>query len=72
MSTDYFKIEGGYVYDPANDVDGQVQDIWIQAGKIVEPPTDPSIRPVRVLNATGLVIMPGGIDMHCRLGRSCE
>jgi formylmethanofuran dehydrogenase subunit A len=64
--TEYFQIAGGYVYDPANGVDGQVRDIWIQDGKIVEPPT-PFVRPTRVLNASGLIVMPGGIDMHCHI-----
>ncbi len=67
MSDALFKIAGGYVYDPANGVDGQVQDIWIEGGKIVEAPSDPSVKPSRTLNATGLVVMPGGIDMHCHI-----
>ncbi len=67
MSADLFRISGGYVYDPLNGVDGQVQDLWIQAGKIVAPPSDPQIRPARTLNAAGLVIMPGGVDMHCHI-----
>ena len=62
-----FKISGGYVYDPANGVDGQVKDIWIEGGKIVAPPSDPTVRPSRHLNATGLVVMPGGVDMHCHI-----
>jgi formylmethanofuran dehydrogenase subunit A len=64
---DYFLITGGYVYDPANGIDGQVKDLWIQGGKIVEPPADPTVRPTRTLSAAGLVIMPGGIDMHCHI-----
>ena len=44
MASDYIKIAGGTVYDPANGIDGQVRDIWIAGGKIVEPPTDPEIR----------------------------
>ena len=32
------KIANGTVYDPANNVNGVVQDIWIQDGKIVAPP----------------------------------
>ena len=64
---DYFLISGGYVYDPANGIDGQVKDLWIAGDKIVEPPSDPTIRPARTLNAAGLVIMPGGIDMHCHI-----
>jgi formylmethanofuran dehydrogenase subunit A len=64
---DYFLIAGGYVYDPANGIDGQTKDIWISDGKIVEPPSDPNVRPTRTLNAAGLVVMPGGIDMHCHI-----
>ena len=64
---DYFLIAGGYVYDPTNRIDGQVKDLWVAEGKIVEPPSDPTVRPTRTLNAAGLVIMPGGIDMHCHI-----
>ena len=67
MADNLFKISGGYVYDPANGIDGQVHDLWIQDGKIVPPPTDPEVRPTRTLNASGLVVMPGGIDMHCHI-----
>jgi formylmethanofuran dehydrogenase subunit A len=62
----YFKISGGMVYDPANGIDGQVRDLWISEGKIVEPP-DANQRADRTLDATGLVVMPGGIDMHCHI-----
>ncbi|MGE0755409.1 MAG: formylmethanofuran dehydrogenase subunit A [Pirellulaceae bacterium] len=62
-----FRIAGGYVYDPRHGIDGQVQDVWIQDGRIVPPPSTPAVRPDRVLNAAGLVVMPGGIDMHCHI-----
>jgi formylmethanofuran dehydrogenase subunit A len=61
------KIAGGTVYDPANGVDGQVRDLWVRDGTIVEPPHDPDERPSRTIDATGLVVMPGGIDMHCHI-----
>ena len=67
MTEVLWKISGGYVYDPLNGVDGQVQDIWIQGGKIVPPPSDPHVQPASTLNAAGLVVMPGGIDMHCHI-----
>lgn len=67
MSDTLLKISGGYVYDPLNGVDGQVHDVWIQGSKIVAPPADPAVRPARTLNAAGLVVMPGGIDMHCHI-----
>src|SRR5579872_2654102 len=60
-------ITGGTVYDPANGVDGVVKDIWIQDGKVVAPPTDPDVRPDRVLDASGLVVMPGGVDLHAHI-----
>ncbi len=61
------RIANGTVYDPAHGVDGVVQDIWIQAGKVVSPPTDPALSPEKVLDATGLVVMPGGVDMHAHI-----
>ncbi len=62
-----FKIAGGIVYDPRNGVDGAVRDIWIEDGRIVAAPADLSVRPGRTLDATGLVVMPGGVDMHCHI-----
>jgi len=44
-----------------------VRDIWIAAGKIVAPPTDPAVKATRTINAAGLVVMPGGVDMHCHI-----
>src|SRR5215203_4168524 len=67
MSSSYFKIAGGTVYDPLHGVDGQVRDLWIRYGKIVDAPSDPAVRPDKVLEATGLVVMPGGVDMHCHI-----
>jgi formylmethanofuran dehydrogenase subunit A len=61
------KIANGTVYDPANHVDGVVQDIWIRDGKVVAPPTDPAEAPDKIIDATGLVVMPGGVDMHAHI-----
>jgi formylmethanofuran dehydrogenase subunit A len=65
--SDLLKISGGTVYDPANGIDGQVRDIWVEGGKIVAAPSDPSVRPAREIDAHGLVVMPGGVDMHCHI-----
>jgi formylmethanofuran dehydrogenase subunit A len=67
MENSLFKISGGTIYDPTNGIDGQIADIWMQGGKIIAPPADPNLRPAKTLDATGLVIMPGGIDMHCHI-----
>jgi formylmethanofuran dehydrogenase subunit A len=61
------RIKGGTIYDPANNINGVVQDIWIKDGKIVAAPTAPHAHPDRILDATGLVVMPGGVDMHAHI-----
>jgi len=57
-----FVLAGGTVHDPATGRDGVVTDLWVEAGRIVEPPADPD-RFHRV-DAAGLVVMPGGVDLH--------
>lgn len=66
-SVDLIKIAQGTVYDPANGIEGIVRDLWIAAGKIVAAPTDAEVRPLREIDARGLVVMPGGVDMHCHI-----
>src|SRR4051794_23314501 len=61
------KIAEGTVYDPLHGVNGVVQDIWAQDGKIVATPQTPDTRPDKVVDATGLVVMPGGVDMHAHI-----
>src|ERR1700722_11916570 len=53
------RIAGGKVYDPANNINGVVKDICIRAGKIV---TD--VEGGRTIDATGMVVFPGGVDVH--------
>jgi formylmethanofuran dehydrogenase subunit A len=62
-----WKIANGTVYDPIHGIDGLQKDIWIQDGKIIDVPTDPAVHPDRTLDATGLVVMPGGVDMHAHI-----
>ena len=65
--SDLTKISQGTVYDPAKGIDGEVRDLWTANGKIVAAPADASQRPTRVIDARGLVVMPGGVDMHCHI-----
>ena len=53
------RITGGKVYDPANGVDGVVKDICIADGRIV-----PQVDGRREIDATGLIVFPGGVDVH--------
>jgi formylmethanofuran dehydrogenase subunit A len=57
-----FGLVGGTIHDPATGRDGIVADIWIEAGRIVPPPADTSR--FRQIDAAGLVVMPGGVDLH--------
>ena len=63
----FLLLRNGTVYDPLHAIDGLQRDIWISNGRVVAPPDDTSIRPDRVIDATGLVVMPGGVDMHCHI-----
>jgi len=67
MASGFLKIAGGTVYDPANGVHGEIRDLWVADGKIAAAPSDPAAQPVSLLDASGLVVMPGGIDMHCHI-----
>ncbi len=64
---DLIKISQGTLYDPANGIDGEVRDLWIAGGTIIAAPTDPATQHTREIDARGLVVMPGGIDMHCHI-----
>ena len=57
------RIIDGQIYDPKNSVDGKVQDIYIKDGKIVKESSDKG----REINAKGMIVMPGGIDMHSHI-----
>jgi len=59
-------LKSGTVHDPANGIDGAVRDLWVQEGKIVAPPEVPT-DPDQVLDLSGLVVMPGGIDVHSHI-----
>ena len=61
------RIAGGRVYDPANGIDGEVRDVWIADGRVIEAPDDPGAKPDRTIDARGLVVMPGGVDVHCHI-----
>ena len=64
-------IKNGRVLDPTNGIDAQ-RDIWIDGGRIArvvpaETPGAASSANGDVIDATGLVVAPGFIDLHCHL-----
>jgi formylmethanofuran dehydrogenase subunit A len=58
------RIRGGKVYDPANGVDGVVQDIWISDGRIVSAADGAAAEGGRTIDASGMIVFPGGVDVH--------
>lgn len=76
-------ISGGTVYDPANGIDGHIMDIFVDDGKVAEvrdagdgrqPHKGRSAakgrvkgRVQEVIDASGMIIMPGGVDIHTHI-----
>ncbi len=65
--SDILLIKGGRVIDPAQEID-KTADLMIKDGKILwlgngTPPEEK----YAVLNAEGLIVCPGFIDLHCHL-----
>lgn len=61
-------IRGGRVIDPANQVDG-LFDVLLQDGRVKQVAAPGTIRAsgVKVLDARGMVVAPGFVDIHVHL-----
>jgi formylmethanofuran dehydrogenase subunit A len=57
------RIVNGRVYDPANGIDGEVRDLCVAGGRIVAAVGAQARR----IDAHGMVVMPGGVDIHCHI-----
>jgi dihydroorotase len=70
----FLLIRGGHIIDPSQGID-QVGDLLIAEGKIVQAGGTATLSPsfsvilskAKNLDATGLVVCPGFIDLHCHL-----
>lgn len=65
VATNELLIKNGFVYDPANGINGDVKDIAVQNGKIVE--ASKLTTGAKVIDAKGKVVMAGGIDIHTHI-----
>ena len=60
-------IKGGRIVDPAQGVD-MVGDLLLSEGKVAGlEKSVPSDNGTRVVDAAGMVVSPGFIDLHCHL-----
>jgi len=53
------RITGGKVYDPTNNVHGEIRDVCIANGRVVA-----QVEGGRTIDASGMVVFPGGVDVH--------
>jgi len=60
-------IKNGFVYDPANGVDGEKMDIAVKDGKIVSKVDE---KKAKKIDASGMIVMPGGVDIHSHIAGS--
>jgi formylmethanofuran dehydrogenase subunit A len=58
-------LRGGRIIDPANGRD-EVRDLHVHDGRIVESP--PQDTAAEEIDASGCIVMAGGIDMHTHIG----
>jgi formylmethanofuran dehydrogenase subunit A len=59
-------ILNGRLYDPLHGIENQVQDIWMEEGRIVAA-KEIDRKQAQTIDATGLVVMPGGVDIHSHI-----
>jgi dihydroorotase len=59
-------IRGGRLIDPATGRD-EIGDLWVSDGVIVEPLPELPSAALAVIDAEGLIVAPGLIDMHVHL-----
>lgn len=57
-------LAGGRVVDPAQGQDG-IADVWFEDGRIVA--ADPARTPAERIDASGCIVMAGGIDIHSHI-----
>ncbi|MEM3596466.1 MAG: amidohydrolase family protein, partial [Candidatus Bathyarchaeia archaeon] len=59
-------ILNGTVFDPTNRIFGERMDIFVKDGKIVGSTSSKAKR----IDASGKVVMPGGVDIHSHIAGS--
>ncbi len=60
-------VRNGLVYDPLNGVNGEKMDVAVKDGKVVEKVNE---RKAKKIDASGMLVMPGGVDIHTHIAGS--
>ncbi|GAG83632.1 unnamed protein product [marine sediment metagenome] len=61
--TEHLVLKNGTVFDPMNGIDGEVMDVCVSDGKIVEM----AHRNAKVIDLKGNAVMAGGVDPHSHI-----
>jgi formylmethanofuran dehydrogenase subunit A len=60
------RLSGGRLIDPANGIDGQVRDLYLRGGRVIDVPSDAAR--AHTIDIAGRIVMAGAIDMHTHIG----
>ncbi|OQK16796.1 hypothetical protein AU255_02500 [Methyloprofundus sedimenti] len=60
------RLTGGRLFDPAQGLNGTIQDVWFRDGMIVSP-TEVGALPDADIDVSGKVVMAGAIDIHSHI-----
>ena len=61
-------VRNGRIIDPESGRD-ETSDLWFRDGRIIDRPADNEAKDAAVIEAGGLLVLPGLVDMHAHL---CE
>ena len=59
------RIQNGRVYDPVNNWNGDVRDVYYEDGVIAAPPQ--GTQEIETFDAGGCAVLAGGIDPHAHI-----
>jgi formylmethanofuran dehydrogenase subunit A len=59
-----YLIKNGFVYDPVQGINGDVVDVAVKDGKMVDPS---SVKKAKTIDATGMTVMAAGVDVHAHV-----
>ena len=63
-------VKNGYVFDPLNEINGEIMDVFVKDGKIVASLSEADMKEAKVVDASGKTVMPGGVDSHTHIAGS--
>lgn len=60
------RLTGGNVFDPTQNLQGEVRDLYIFDGNLIAPPSQ-DVKIDQEIDVTGCVVMAGAVDIHTHI-----